>query len=240
MAQWSTQQMNKLQLVLLCALFSGLQHSAKADFFGGDLPMLGTIVANTAAQLKQLETIVGTNSQTLELLKDVNRGIQDAIEIVKSSNTTLSAGQLSDLTSADQVLAKIQTLYGQIPNTAQAPSQAFVDKTVAESIHLHNEAFRYADKLDPEVERLKQASQLASPGASQKITAQSIGVLTHAITQVLRTNAAMLKIQSEQLALSNKKEKQNSHDNIAKYLDAAKAYMSFKPSYDLPRLGGRK
>ena len=220
-----------------CALILfSLCTPARADFFGGDLPLLASLVANTAQQLTKLQQIMGANQQTLALLKDVNRGIHHAIALVKSQNGTLDPGVLSNLGSASEILAKIETLYGKIPNSPQSESQAVVDTTVAQSIHLHNEAFRYAQKLDPEVERLKHASQTASPGTAQKLTAHSMGVLIHATNQVLRTNAAILKVQSEQLAIENRKQKARSHHLRALYQDTSKTNTSLKSNFNLPKL----
>ena len=221
---------------ILIALILGVSAHAHCDFFGGDLPLLANIVANTAQQLSQLQSILGANEQTLKLLQDANRGIHDALEIVKSQNSTLDPGVLSDLGSAQQILGQIEKLYGSVPMTAQAPTQQVADTTVAQSIHLHNEAFRYAEKLDPVVERLKSSAANASPGSAQKITANAVGVLIHATNQVLRTNAALLKVQSEQLAIQNRREKQASEQARALYIDVPRAMMQSKPNYNLPRL----
>jgi hypothetical protein len=53
--------------------------------------------------------------------------------------------------------------------------------------------------------------------------AQNIGVLINVLNQVLRTNAAILKIQSEQLALQNRKEKQSSEQFKTMYESIGKA-----------------
>ena len=67
-----------------------------------------------------------------------------------------------------------------------------------------------ADLVDPEAERIKDYSKVVSPQGAERLTAESLGVLIHVLNQVLRTNAAMLKLQGEQLALQNKKEKLSS------------------------------
>ncbi len=116
--------------------------------------------------------------------------------------------------------------------------QQTMDRSAAEAIHLHNEAFRYADQIDPEAERIKDYAKVVSPQGAEKLTAQSLGVLIHVMNQVLRTNAAMLKLQSEQLALSNRKEKLGSEQFRVQYDGLAKAFGSLKPEYQLPALGG--
>lgn len=212
---------------------------AYADFWGGDLPLLANIVANTLQQISQLNKVIGSGEDTLNYIRDINRGVQDALNIARTMNEKLSPGILSDLRGAEDVLAAIQDLYGRIPKTPQAKMQQTMDRTAAEAINMHNEAFKYADEIDPEAERIKDYAHVVSPGGAEKLTAQSLGVLIHVMTQLLRTNAAMLKLQSEQLALQNRREKLNSEQFKVQYESLSKAFGSLKPEYRLPGLGNR-
>ncbi len=224
---------DKLRLLWAALLFCS---SLRADFFGGDLPLLAKIVADTTAQLAKLNELVGTNSKTLEVLQQANRGIQDAVTVVNSANDTLAPGVLSDLHGVQALLSKIQDLYGKYPTAEKHETTALIDQMIAESLNLHNEAFRYAQKLDPQVDTFKQIAQSASPGSAQKLTAQSVGVLIHATNQVLRTNAALLKIQSQQLASKNRENKIKAANTRATYFEIPQALIKFKPGYDLVHL----
>ncbi len=219
-------------------IFSLRSTPAHADFWGGDIPLLIEIVANTLQQISQLRDIIGTGKDTLNYIRDINRGLQDALSIAKTMNQKLSPGILSDLQGAEQAMAVIEQLYGGVPKTSEARMQQTMDRSAAEAIHLHNEAFRYADQIDPEAERIKDYARVVSPQGAEKLTAQSLGVLIHVMNQVLRTNAAMLKLQSEQLALNNRKEKLGSEQFRVQYDGLAKAFSSLKPEYKLPALQG--
>lgn len=203
------------------------------DFFGGDLPLLANIVANTFQQLSKLQTIIGSSQESLQLMKDINKGLNDAMSIIKTQNSSLSPGILSDIQSAQQLLAEIEHIYGKVPNTSQSGVQATTDTSVAESIHLHNEAFRYADKVDPEAEKIKDYAKAVNPAGAQKLTAQGVGVLIHVMNQILRTNAALLKVQSEQLALQNRREKLGALHLKQKYDDLSTQLKTYKPEYKL-------
>ena len=122
----------------------------------------------------------------------------------------------------------------------EARMQQTTDQSVAEAIHLHNEAFRYAATVDPEAERIKDYARFVSPAGAQRLTAQSLGVLIHIMNQVLRTNAAMLKLQSEQLALGNRREKLNSEHFKMEYEGISRAFEELRPSYNLPSLSSTK
>ena len=209
---------------------------AGAAFFGGDIVILAQILSNALQQLVQLRAILTSGTDTLGLLRDVNRGIQDAMNMMKTYNTTLDPGILGNLQSVDQVLQSLQSIYGAIPRTPEARMQNFNDQSIAEAITLHNEAFQYAKEIDPEAQRIKDYARNVSPGGAAKLSAQSLGVLIHVTNQVLRTNAAMLKLLAEDLALKNKKEKLNSDHFRVQYEGISQGFSSVKPAYDLPSL----
>lgn len=205
---------------------------SKADFWGGDIPLLIQIVANTLQELAQLRAILGNGQDSLDLLRDVNEGIKNAMDIMRTMNTTLQPGIFSQYRDPNDLLSAIQNLYGMIPKTQEARLQAAQDQSVTEAITLHNQAFDYAAQVDPEAERIKDYSRGTSPAESARLTAQSLGVLIHVSDQILRTNAAMLKILSENLALQNHHEKLNSAQFKAEYDGLSKSLNTY-PTLEL-------
>lgn len=77
-------------------------------------------------------------SEHFVLLRDVNRGPRDALGMIRTANRTLQPGVLSDLDNLDQVLSKIEDLYGRTSNTPEGKMQLLTDRSVAEAITLHN------------------------------------------------------------------------------------------------------
>lgn len=229
-------RLKRILALFLIALAAGFPNSARADFWGGDLPLLIQIVANTAQQLVQLRNILGTGVDTLHYVQDINRGIRDAMAIIRTQNTTLTPGVLSQLNTVDQLLGAVEKLYGIVPNTADAPMQRTVDQSVAEAIHTHNEAYKYAATVDPEAERIKDYARFVSPLGAERLTAQSMGVVITVMNQLLRTNAAILKLQSEQVALGNRREKIESQHFKMQYEGLARGFGELKPTYELPSL----
>jgi hypothetical protein len=223
----------KLIFLWLVLLFACRPQPAYADFWGGDIPLLTEIVANTLQQLEQLRSILGTGSDTLGLLRDINSGLRDALALVKTQNSTLYPGVLSDIQSAQEMMGIVEKLYGKVPRTPEASMQKTTDQSVAEAIYLHNEAFKYADTVDPEAERIKDYAKDVSPLGAGRLTAQSIGVVINVLNQVLRTNAAILKVQSEQLALQNRKEKLSSEQFRTQYENLGAVLQNSKGNYRL-------
>lgn len=109
--------------------------------------------------------------------------------------------------------------------------QKSTDQSVAEALMLHNEAFQYAGNVDSEVERIKDYAKDVSPLGAGRLTAQSMGVLITVLNQVLRTNAAILKVQSEQLALQNRREKLSSEQFKTQYKQVGTALQNLKKDY---------
>lgn len=180
---------------------------SRADFFGGDIVILVQILANAVQQLVQLQEILGTGTNTLNLMREINRGLRDGITVLRMLDPQLNPGLYGDLRTADQVLAKLQDIYGQVPQTAESRLQAAQDQSASESIAMNGTIFQFADQADQESRRIFEHSQSVNPQGAAKLTAQSIAVLINVTTQVLRTNSMMLKMMGQNMALMNRKEK---------------------------------
>jgi hypothetical protein len=190
---------------------------ARADFWGGDIPLLMEIVVNTLNEISQLKAILGSGSDTLNYLHDINSGIQSAMNIMRTANSTMNAGLWGNIRDPNQLFGMIQDTYGLIPHTQREPVETMTDQTIAEAFTLHNQAFDYADLVDPEAERIKVYSQNVSPLGAARQTSASLGVLIHVNDQILRTNAASLKVMSEQLAYQNRQDKLSSQQFVLQY-----------------------
>ena len=192
---------------LLLALSITGSSPAKADLFGGDVVVLTQILAETIQQLMQLKSIMSNGSDTLNLLQEINRGIRDGLTVIQILNPKFNPGLYGNLATEESVLSIITSLYGTIPQTSEYRLQQAQDQSVAESIAMNGTLFQFADQSDTESRRIFDQSQVVSPQGAAKLTAQSVAVLIGVSTQVLRTNSMMLKMMSENMALSNRHEK---------------------------------
>ena len=211
---------------------------ARADFWGGDLPLLAEILAQAIHEVTELQSIIGNGKDSLQFMQDINQGLRDAMRVMNTMNRTLKPGNLSDLNNVNELMHEIEDIYGRVPVSSEAKLQSTHDVTVAESIQLHNDAFRYADEVDPEAERIKNYAQGASPQGAAKTQLEAEGILIHVMNQLLRTNAAILKIQSENLAMENRKSKMQSEAFRSKYGEISKSLGESKMDLDLPSLSG--
>lgn len=210
-------KMKRFFVIGMLSLTIAIPKPASAFSFGADVAVLAQILANAIQQLVQLKQILSTGSDTLGLMRDINRGIRDGITVLRIINPKFNPGIYGSLETADQVLRIIDDLYGKIPQTAELRLQQAQDQSASESIAMNGTLFRFADQADEESKRIFAHSQNVSPQGAAKLTAQSLAVLIGVTTQVLRTNSMILKSMGENMALQNRKEKLQSSQFRAQY-----------------------
>ncbi len=203
------------------------------SWWGGDLIYLSKILQQSISQLTQLQKITGTNKETLKLLQNTNRGLHQAMYVEDTINKTLKAGTFFKLKNLNESIDAVKNLYGRIPKTSESELQKKTDLTVAESFHLHNEAFRYANKTDVQAQKIKHYAHRASKTGATKTLLEGQAVMIHVLNQILRTNASLLKIQTQRLAFHNKENKLNSRQFQVQYSELSHAFDNLKYSYNL-------
>ena len=217
--------------ILICLVLSfsiGTGNVAKADIWGGDVVVLTQILAQAIQQLAELQAILHTGGDTLGLLQDINRGINDSLSLMRTINSNSGPGIYGDLKKSEDVLRKFSDIYGTVTDSPDAKAQASVDQSVAEAVALNGSIYDYTQEIDKIGEDIKSYSHSVSPGGAQKLTAESLGVVIHVLTQTLRAQATLMKLQAQSVALTNKHEK----DYTAQYLSTTGALSSVMQSND--------
>ena len=211
-------KLKKYIVTISVCLLLLLPQPAKADFWGGDIPLLIKMVATSLEQLIALKQIFQNGADTLGLMREINQGIRNGLAVIQIINPRFNPGLYGNLETSDRVMSVITELYGKIPQTSEYRLQEAQDRSVSESIAMNGNLFRYADDVDTETKRIIAHAEVVNPLGAAKLTAQSLAILIGVSTQVLRTNSMMLKMMGENMALTNRKEK----------LDA----QQFKTQYD--------
>lgn len=208
--------MKKMACLILS--FSLLTYSpAKASIFGEETAVLIQILANTVKQLTELKAILDNGKDTLNLLQDINRGINDSLNLARTVYPNIDPGIYKDWQNASDAISKLQTIYGIVTNSPELKVQTDTDQNVAEAVTLNNEIYKYTQGIDELGEAIKEFSHEVSPGGAQKLTAQTLGVMLQVLNQTLRTQATGLKLQAQSMAVANKKDK----DSTRQYLETA-------------------
>lgn len=179
---------------------------ARADFFGGDLPLLMQILAENIKHYYQLQQMIGQAKSTEDYLRLVNAGLDNSMGLlnrlpVKDENI------LSELRNFKQALGIVESIYGNVPKSKEQTLQLLNDQTVAESMRMANSFKQYSEEQEENSVKIAIQSRQASPKGAARMQAEASAQILGSISQLIRLNTQMLKMQSEQFAMQNKMNK---------------------------------
>ncbi len=224
-----------ISVMLSFCLFSSVPLTAKADFWGADIPILLEILANSLQQLIQLKAMLQNGSDTLDLMKDINRGINDSLGIAETLGLRIDPGIYRDLKNVNQATQSLEKIYGLVTDSKLATVQRNTDQTVAEAITFNNELNDYAFKLDRIGEEIKRFSHAVSPGGAAKLTAESLGVVIHVMNQQMRAQGQALKLQAQAMAVQNKKDKDQTDQYLREGQNLKNKMITLNPEFKVMR-----
>jgi hypothetical protein len=199
------------------------------------LAVLAQILANALKQLIELEKMVESGRDTLGLLRDINRGINDSLAVIDSLAPYIDPGLYKELKNVAAIAQHLQSSYGSIVDSPEAQVQTDTDEVVAEGVSMNNSLYNYAAQIDKIGEEIKQYSHEVSPGGAQKLTAQSLGVIVHVMNQQLRATATGLKLQAQAMAVQNRKEKTETTEYLNQMQTLEKAMQKSDVKFEFPR-----
>jgi hypothetical protein len=221
---------------VLCLLLSfSYPNKAQGDVWGADVAVLAQILSETVMELAQLKSILSNGQDSLNFMQDINRGINDSLQMAKTLGLRIDPGIYRELGKVVQALSAVENIYGQPVNSPVATVQRNTDQTVAEAISFNNELNDYASRLDGIGEEIKNFSHSASPGGAAKLTAESLGVLIHVMDQQMRAQGQGLKLQAQAMAVENKKEKDHTEQYIKEGQALEERMTALNPTFQVPR-----
>jgi 23S rRNA pseudoU1915 N3-methylase RlmH len=161
----------------------------------------------------QLKEMIGHAKSTEDYLRLVNSGLDNSMGLltalpVKDENI------LSEIQSFKQAVGIIENVYGNVPKSKEQVLQLLNDQTVAESIRMSNSFKRYSEVQEENAVRIAIQSRQASPKGAARMQAEVSAQILGSMSQLIRLNTQMLKMQSEQFAMQNK----NSKGEVANFI----------------------
>ncbi len=208
---------------------------AKADLFGGDVVVLTQILANAIQQLMQLKQIVGAGQDTLSLLTNINQGLNYALNIMNTISPATDPGLYKDWRNVPEAMRRLREIYGIVAPSPEQTVQQNTDQSIAEAVSLNNSMYDYSNHLDSVGEQIKQFSRQVSPTGAQKLTAQTLGIMLHAMNQNLRAQATSLKLQAQALAIENNHNKAMTRYTLANNHALNNAIKDEQVEFKVPR-----
>lgn len=220
--------------IVVFILFS-VSQKASASMFGEENAVLFKILEQSIRQYTEMRKIVQSGNDTLGLLRDINRGINDSMFLLRTVKPNIDPGLYKDLQNSAEVLRQLERIYGIVSNSPDQKMQKDADVQVAEAIAMNNSIFQYTKQIDQIGEDIKSFSHRVSPGGAQKLTAQSLGVLLHVMNESLRAQATALKMQAMTISIQNKKDKEFTKNTLKLTKDLKSSMENQQPQFSIPR-----
>lgn len=221
--------------IVLVAVLVGLSAPAQASIFGEENAVLLKILQQSIQQYLELQRILRTGRDTLGLLQDINRGINDSLSLLRTIKPHIDPGLYKELEQTQTAIRKIQEIYGTVARSPDTRIQQDTDQQVAEAIALNNSIYQYTRQIDDIGEEVKLYSHSVSPGGAQKLTAQSMGVMLHVMNESLRAQATGLKLQAMEMSIQNKKDKEFTKKTLEITDDLKDSMQNGRSNFQIPR-----
>jgi hypothetical protein len=183
------------------------------------------------AQLKQM---IDTANGQLEYIKALNRGLDDATGILEALPIK-DEKILAELRNFKDSIQHVEKLYGKIPKSPDQAIHLLTDQSVAESLRMANSFKEFSDIEEKNSSLLAAQAKSASPKGAARMQAEASAEILRTLSQLIRLNTQMLKVQSEQMAMNNKssKEKVAGFQKINR--DFGSGFSKFNPNLKLEK-----
>jgi hypothetical protein len=180
----------KTLLLGLCLAHFWIPTPAKADLFGGDLPLLAEIVLNTLQTLNELE------AQTT-LAKDQMKGIKDKITRMKSIADLVQPSSWKEWKSPEEAAKRLKAIYYALPKEYRSEKADTIEAELSKAMEEIGKLSGEAKDAFLSGKELETKGADASPGVAQKLTASGTGTLVAmaAQQQVLTSHITSLLVQ---------------------------------------------
>ena len=178
--------------------------SAHASF-GAEIPILINILTQAITQVRNLQMIIGTTRDTVSILQEMNRGVREVLRLAQTAHVPLPPQVYDMANTIEAATREAENVYGGLGGATPAHTRnTFQSGT--EGLYLSQDAFRYSSSLDHTGERIKDSAIVASQAAATRLTAESVGVLIHAVSHGNRISAKGLELLSTERIESAAKE----------------------------------
>jgi hypothetical protein len=221
--------------ILLAFAVGFISPRARADIFGGDVAVLVQILANAIKQLTEMRNILNTGRDQLQLIRDINRGINDSLKVIETSYPNLAPGIYENWKKSTDVTRGLEEIFGKPGPGIDSQAMGLTDKLAAESVLANTQIREYTARIDKLGEDIKRFSHKVSPGGAAKLTAESLGIMLHVQNEQLRAQGQMLKMQAQTMALDNRQKKLEATEVARAINDLSTSIPSGAVNMTLPR-----
>lgn len=114
-----------------------------------------------------MKDMLENQEDQLDLLREVNAGINDSLDMIRTSFPEIDPGIYSDWNKLGGALEKLAKLYGKPEKSSNSEVEEITDQSVAEAVVLNNDVYKYTREIDEVAEMIKKYSHDVSPEGQQ-------------------------------------------------------------------------
>lgn len=173
--------------------------SAKADLWGGDLPLLAQIVTNTLNTLYQLKEQTRIMEEEMEGIKDRINRVQTIAEVVQPSTW-------DKWKDPAEALRRLKVIYQTLPKEYRSEKSDAIEDEISKAMNAIARISGGAQTSFQSGKELERRGADASPGVAQKLTASGVGSLVSIESQNLILQSHITSLLTQMLAEGNEKE----------------------------------
>lgn len=188
-----------MRKILLIIAISVLPMKARADFWGGDLPLLAEIVFNTLHTMNELE-------RQSQLMNDELAGIHDRIDRIRTIAEVVQPSTWDKWKDPREAVNRLRLIYHNIPKEYRSEKYDELEHEIAKAMNLAARLQSGTESAFRSGKELERRGVQASPGVAQKLTATGIGSLVSLESQSLIVQSHITTLLAQILADANEKE----------------------------------
>lgn len=172
---------------------------AKADLFGGDLPLLAQIVTNTLYSMYELQ-------RQTEMWNEQMRGVKDKIYRIETIKKVVQPSDWDKWKDPNEALKRIQLIYQTLPKEYRSEKADMIEAELSRAMNLIARVNLETKSTFESGKELEDRGLNSSPAVAQKLTASGMGTMIsqQAQSQVLQSH--MVSLLAQMLAEGHEKE----------------------------------
>lgn len=173
--------------------------SAKADFWGNDLPLLVQIVFNTLHTMSELE-------KQSSIMRDEMAGIRDRINRVRTISEVVEPSTWDQWKDPAEALRRMKIIYHTLPKEYRSDKADLIEDEISRAMNLVSRLRPEANTTFYSGKEMERRGADASPGVAQKLTASGVGTLIALESQSQAVQSHIVSLLAQMLANGNEQE----------------------------------
>ncbi len=223
-----------MKTIIACILLC-LSFRSYGVFPGSDILQLLRIIDQNIKRYEQLQEVIRQTRDRDFYEKRINEGINNAVNVLMT--LPLEEGNvLVHLKDFKSLAKELENLYG-VAVSESPDSKMFKlhDESVAESLRLISGLKDYVKNQEENARQVFLQSKNSSPKGAQRMTAVTNSQILHALSQLIKINGQMLKLQSEQFGVRNKESKESVGHFYKVNRELRRGFKGYRAQEKLPR-----